>query len=310
MPKLQGSRYEPLYAAAQAWVEAALESDDSLLTSGKQIWSRRWIDEIRRRFVEGADEGSDTFQIKLERQLDGADDGVVQLMAEIMYVHFLAVGKRGMGNTTKESRLEQVLSWSSRPVTLPIHWRRRWMASTGTSPLASSFGRPGSSSASLNVGRCRATGTARTCSVTPGDSKEMLWGVPMDSACMKRNALLHMVHPDTFEPISMDQDKGRVARFFREHVSEPTDDLDRQLSHIWDALTPEYGPDFDIWKVLERSEPRLSGPRKPRQEHKTLSADSLFMDVEYPNRIVPLLVHRSAERIRSMHRARRGHRAA
>ena len=294
MPKLQGSRYEPLYAAAQTWVEVALESDGSLFTSGKQIWSKARIDEIRRRFVEGADEGSDTFQIKLERQLDGADDAAVQLMAEIMYVHFLAVGRRGMRSTTKRSRLEQVLSWSSRPVPLPRTLEAAlkgfdWYGNTRHQFRAIRF-----LIRFAQRWKMQSDGQRQNLLSDPWRFKEMLWGVQVDSAYMQRNALLHLVHPDTFEPISMDQSKRRVTRFFREHVSEPTDDIDRQLNQIRDALTPEYGPDFDMWKVLERSEPPLSEPREPRREHKTLSelADSLFMDVEFLNRIVRLLEHR------------------
>ena len=292
MPKLKGSRYEPLYAAAQAWVEAALENDGSLFTSGNEIWSRRWIDEIYRRFVEGADEGSDSFQTKLERQLDGADDAVVQLMAEMLYVHFLAVGKRGMRSTTKRSRIEQVLTWSSRPVQLPRQLEVAlhgfdWYLTTRQQFRAVRF-------LIRFVQRWKVLSGDQRQNLLgdPWQFKEMLWGVPVDSAYMQRNALLHLVHPDTFEPISTDQAKRRVAKSFSQHISTPTDDVDRQLVQIRAALTPEYGPDFDVWKALEGQSSR-SGPREPR-EHTTLTelADSLFMGVEHLNRIVLLLEHR------------------
>ncbi|MDE0169249.1 MAG: AAA family ATPase [bacterium] len=292
MPKLKGSRYEPLYAAAQAWVEAALEGDGSLFTSGTEIWSRRRIDEIRRRFVEGADEGSDSFQTKLQRQLEGADDAVVELMAEMLYVHFLAVGERGMRSTTKRSRIEQVLTWSSRPVQLPHQLEAAlhgfdWYLSTRQQFRAIRF-----LIRFAERWKTQNSGQRQNLLRDPWQFKEMLWGVPVDSAYMQRNALLHLVHPDTFEPISMDQAKRRVAKSFSKYVSAPNDDVDRQLVQIRAALSPEYGPEFDIWRILEQSEspPEPPEPRAPT----TLPdlAESLFIGVEYLNRIVLLLEHR------------------
>ena len=41
----QGVQYEPVYRAARAWVEAALEADGSLFTPGVEIWSVGGIEE-------------------------------------------------------------------------------------------------------------------------------------------------------------------------------------------------------------------------------------------------------------------------
>ena len=82
---------ETVYAAADAWVERALRSDDSLFTPGRRIWASEWIDELRRRFLDSPDESQGTFFEKLERQLVGASPEAVQLMAEVLYAHFLII---------------------------------------------------------------------------------------------------------------------------------------------------------------------------------------------------------------------------
>ena len=214
MPRRRGNRYQPLYAAAQAWVEAALASDGSLFTPGAEIWSRQWLDELHRRFVEGADEGSDGFWTKLERQLADADPAVVQLMAEMLFVHFLAVGERGMRSTTKRKRIDRVLSWSSERVQLPRELEAAlhgfdWYLTTRLRFEAIRF--------LIRFARrwkARSGGERANLLGDPWEFKQVLWEVPVASAYIQRNGLLHLVHPDTFEPISMDQSKRKVAEFF------------------------------------------------------------------------------------------------
>ena len=203
MPRLQGNRYEPLYEAAQAWVDAALRGDGSLFTPGAEIWSQRWLDKLHRRFVEGSDEGSGGFWTKLGRQLGGADPAAVQLMAEMLFVHFLAVGRRGMRSTTKRESIDQVLSWSSEPVQLPrkleaalhgfdwylttrhrfvairflIRFARRWKALSGRE-RDKLLGDPWGSR------RCsgKSRWLLRTCSVT----RSFTWSIPTPSSRSQR----------------------------------------------------------------------------------------------------------------------------
>ena len=41
---------EKVYEAAELWVDRALRADDSLFTPGEEIWSSRWLRELRERF--------------------------------------------------------------------------------------------------------------------------------------------------------------------------------------------------------------------------------------------------------------------
>ena len=83
-----------VYAAAEAWVRRALQSDDSLFTPGRRIWTSEWLDELHRRFLDRPDESGATFLDKLERQLTGSPPEAFQLMAEVLYVHLIVVSRK------------------------------------------------------------------------------------------------------------------------------------------------------------------------------------------------------------------------
>ena len=108
---------EKVYAAAEAWIECALRSDDSLFTPGKPIWTSEFLGELRERFLDRPDESRDSFLGKLERQLADSPPQIYQLMGEVLYVYFLIVWTRSGSN--EQSVIEQVLGWSPMPVEMP-----------------------------------------------------------------------------------------------------------------------------------------------------------------------------------------------
>ena len=63
---------ERVYEAAEAWVDRALRTDDSLFTPGKAIWSSRWLGELPERFLDQPDESKESLLVKLEHQLQGS----------------------------------------------------------------------------------------------------------------------------------------------------------------------------------------------------------------------------------------------
>ncbi len=64
---------ERVYAAAALWVDECLQRDGSLFTPDREIWSERWLRELRARFLDQPDERhGPSYLEKLERQLRGA----------------------------------------------------------------------------------------------------------------------------------------------------------------------------------------------------------------------------------------------
>ena len=251
---------EKVYAAAKAWVNRALRSDDSLFTPGKPIWTRELLGELRQRFLDQPDEGSDSFVEKLERQLGSSPPEVYQLMAEVLYFHFLIVWTK---TTANEQRvIENVLRWSPETAEIPpdrVEALKPGIAAPGTYFHA---GRP------FQVGfliefaeqwREQSIYERDRLLVEPWAFKDFVMEIELRSRLLRdypnspstqRQALLHLVHPDTFEgTVSVDEKKQMSgASAFTHFITEPTADFDRKLYQIRQGLEAERnGRDFDFY---------------------------------------------------------------
>ena len=91
----------------------------------------------------------------------------------------------------------------------------------------------------------------------PWEFKAMIWELPLHAAYAQRLALLHLVHPDTFEPIVAREMKKRIVARFADRIMEPSDDVDRQLLQIRSALADEHGAPFNFWDkgIIEHWQP-------------------------------------------------------
>ena len=69
---------------------------------------------------------------------------------------------------------------------------------------------------------------------------ELLKGAP-NSPRTQREALLHLVFPDTFEAIVSVDHKANIAKTFANLAPDPEEDIDRRLAQIRPAIEAEYG---------------------------------------------------------------------
>ena len=142
----------------------------------------------------------------------------------------------------------------------------------------------------------------------PWEFKNFLHNIPLRSNGsnrhrMQREAILHLVFPDTFETIISSGDKEKIAATFVDFVKEPTDDIDRKLTQIRERLEPEYGKDFHFYDDSVKSLWQDNGQKKrqpvspsvdeppapePTSNLQTL-ADELLFDVEHLHKIEKLL---------------------
>src|SRR6516165_9298760 len=74
------------YVAMQRIRETALSRFDSLFTPEKKLWSLENLRQFHTLFVERFDLGEGSFLEKWRKQLEGANDDVFQLAAELLYV--------------------------------------------------------------------------------------------------------------------------------------------------------------------------------------------------------------------------------
>ncbi len=268
--KIDGA--DKIYVAAQAWVDAALRSDDSLFTPGRQIWTPEGLATLRTQFLNQPDESEDDFYTKLERQLAGSPPEVYQLMAEVLFVHYLISGN--MYGRTKREHINRVLGWSPARVGIPqtlADSLDTWFMNIGR----------GTSNIPYQVGT-QIEIIEQWKQLQPEEQtrllddawtfKEFLLGRRFSSELMvnnqnsgriEREMLLHLVFPDEFEAITT-SGKSRIANAagFAHFVTE-SNDVDRKLQQIRRGIT-ETHRDFDhfwepsIARVWERGE-RLGG---------------------------------------------------
>lgn len=302
------SNREQVYAAAHSWVDACLRRDDSLFTPGEPIWSARWLGELHRRFLDHPDEGDGSFHTKLSTQLAGAEPQTCQLMGEVLYVHYLIAstsGKGGTGDAKKREHIEKALHLSPSPATIPEN------AIAGLSPGICG---PGTA---FNTYRVFQLGliiefTENWKSLPATERHQLLadpWAfrdhlrtgiadAPKDehafalrSALMRGkgsrvgtqySALLHLVFPDTFEPIVSRHDKQRIAGWGCQKFGlMRTGDDDRDLAVLRKKMEAEYGADFhywndeirDRWEAHKRSDETGHRASSPEVENKNEPID-------------------------------------
>ena len=248
--RIVGGGAEKVYAAAEKWVERALRVDDSLFTPGKAIWSRSWLGELHERFLNHPDESSGNFLDKLQQQLADSPPEVYQLMGEVLYFYFLIVATK---NSANEQRvIDTVLGWSPSPVEVPQEL---------VAGLTPGIARPGLSFHSnrpFHVGfiiefaewwKEQGPDEWDRLLANPWEFKEFVMRLNFRSVLMQsspktrtqREAMLHLVFPDTFEPTVSVDHKERIAKAFAQFVTGPEEDVDRKLEQIRPGLEAQYG---------------------------------------------------------------------
>ena len=249
---------DKIYDATRAWVDSALRSDGSLFTPGKKIWTLEGLAKLRTQFLDRPDGSSDKFYVKLKRQLEGSPPEVYQLMAEVLFVHFLISGNSK--GDTKRANINRVLGWSSQPVSIP---------DTLANSLDISFMNIGVSANQIDaqVGT-QIESIEQWKQLSPAERtriledawafKEFLFSRYFISERLlnnqgigqiEREMLLHLAFPDTFETIGKAY-KHKIANApdFAHFVKEPTDDVDRKLQQIRHGITMTRGGFDHFWE--------------------------------------------------------------
>ena len=236
---------EPVYAAAARFVDAAMVHDDSIFTPGSFIWTLSNVREFHQLFIENADESSDSFNVKLVRQLEDASPQVRQLAAELMFFHSLGVSNQGP--VSKLAMIEPLLD----SIGMGFPDELRDAVADGVAHHGA-----GLSHRDAYV-RCLARFMLALKELDADDRAKLfndphllrlfLYELPPDADAAQRNMILHLINPDDFEDIALDKAKNQVVETFAEFVSGDSADVDAQLADIREALSGKYGEQFDFY---------------------------------------------------------------
>lgn len=249
MAKSVGARAELIYPSAQQFVDVALRGDGSLFTPGATIWSPGNLEDLWERFAAHPDESSDTFAVKFRRQLAGAPHETIQLAAECLFVYYLVPAR--ISAATKRASIEEVLSWSPRKVEIPESALRAlegWIAGAG---IAYSTYKPFLLQYLLALARKLKAMPAAQREGVLADSwgfRELAHSIELKGARPMREATLHLVHPEVFEPIVATEAKERIVKAFADQVVDQHGNLDRQLFEIQRALAERHGESVSFYR--------------------------------------------------------------
>ena len=247
---------DKIYAVAQLFREQALERDGSLLTPGRAVWTIPALEDLEQRFVLSPDLSSDSFDQKLERQIDGASDTVKQLMAELLLMHLLVV--HGMSADTKRLRISRVLGWMRDPVVIPPDIDAALdygLASPGTHFYTRRDTHLRFFIEWMLAWKRLEPSTLVQALSEPWAFREQICSVDDRSAWLQRNALLHLVFPEAFERAVARNDKKALVDAFADRIGGPEAaaamDEDKAILEIRKSLEPTYGPGFDFYEIPE-----------------------------------------------------------
>lgn len=239
---------ERIYVAAQQFVDAALRRDDSLFTPGRPIWTHEHVQDLYDRFVLHPDTSKRSFVDKFHDQVGDAPPEIIQLAGELLYLHLLT--PRDISGQRKRELIDTVLSWAPRPVRIPDDLALALNDGIALAGMGFRTYRPNQLWLLLEFIKDwkELPSEERTMALKdPWAFKQHLYSVTVRSGYAQREALLHLVFPDTFEPIVSRDHKQRIATAFANLTSPSQDDIDRQLLDIQAALARQYGHPVDYY---------------------------------------------------------------
>ena len=251
--RLTGNGVEKVYAAASAWVDRVLRSDDSLFTPGEAIWNVENLREVRTRLLDNSDMSGDGFWEQLETQLHGSPAEAYQLVAEALYFYYLPSIPRATNPETKVDRITRVLGWSGQDVEIPpdlVAGLAPGIADTGQ---ARSWIRVyvGFLIEFVERWKEQTTNEPERLLDDPWAFKDYVLQNHPNAPGAQREALLHLVFPDTFEAIVRSGDKSLIANApsFARFLTENMDDIDHEIQQIrrpWGSGAPQRRREDDI----------------------------------------------------------------
>lgn len=250
----RGPRADTTYEIFPKVVDATLGRDGSLFTPDRAIWTLPLLEELDRRYTGQPDLRADVgFESKLRGQLDGAPPQVVQLMAEVHYVYYVA-SRYNISGGKKRERIGEVLGWLPSPVAIPADLDAILDQGVGSGgpafhnkkwPIFIQILR-------YFIAWKRQTAAEREAALAdPWAFKSFVNSVPMEpGGQFARESLLHIVFPDSFERTFSQQDKWAQANAFGPALDIQDDDVDRRLWNIRQRLGEAYGTDFDFYETI------------------------------------------------------------
>lgn len=237
-------------AVARSIFEWCLLDDRSLFTPDRRLWTLENLGELHQRYVSAPDASGASFAEKLTRQLDGVGPEARQVFAEIVVLNVLPLVN--VKQHTKLDLVRKALSPVDPAVEVPAEVEsaladgvfnggtafniRRWAQLAFLIEFAEYF-------------KTREPEQRAAAKTDPIELRRLVLDAPGPREPAQRHALLYLFQPTFFLPIVSKAHrealrKGLAAEFLPDG---PTDDLDKDLRSIDDAVTEQQGSSVDYY---------------------------------------------------------------
>jgi 5-methylcytosine-specific restriction protein B len=256
MTKVLGEYGQQFYPAAQRFVDNALRRDDSLFTPGVAIWTEAHLAELQQRLKITSNKVEEIpFLEKFSQDLKNAQPAIYQLVGELLYVHLL-IANSGITSAVKRNLINTVLSWSPKPVKIPADLDAA--LDFGVAKVGVVF----TTARTYNVAFLLDTVLAwkrlfpnvqSNLLKDPWAFKQFVFSQPIFQAYVQREALLHLVHPDTFEPIVSREDKNKFAQQYKHYATNDANDVDELLFSIQQGYQQQFNRPLNYYNPEDTS---------------------------------------------------------
>ena len=255
---------EPLYAVMQRWVSDCLVADGSLFAPGTSVWTEDNLASLKQWFVDKPNEDPDiSFEVKLAGQGEGATREAKLLFAEVRAIQLMPMAEVSEDVKRKEFNaiFEALQIAASLPdditLALPMGFANYGMAKVHKYwHLCLIIER------SLAFKRLDASEQQRLLR-EPFAWKRFVQGNAFKKVGSQENMLLHVVHPDRFEPIPSGSDKMKIARALDSYAGGESD-VDAALHRIHTYFNEQSGSWVSLYGDDVR--PLWDKDAKPRTE--------------------------------------------
>jgi 5-methylcytosine-specific restriction protein B len=220
----------------------------SVLTD-RDVWTDANIETLVERFVKQPDASGESFFTKLDGQLEGADDDVRILFAEIFLLQMLPITQ--FRKETKVRNINRVLRDAKGAYEIPPEILEAFDFPVFNGGTAYGVRRYFQLSMLIQFVRYLRTLSKKELDAAFAEPlvwRELVRNAPGTPEPSLRGSLVYMGHPEYFFPIVAEWHKQEIVDAFYPEVTnrQPTGDFDIDLAAIRDWLTSDRGitPDF------------------------------------------------------------------
>jgi hypothetical protein len=229
---------QPVYEAAALWRERCLVADGSLF-GGMQSSTLANGQLLVEHFVRNPDQSADDFLTKLKGQIGNLEAGVVQLAAELLFVHLLIADASTITGARKREIVSRVLKFSTGTEDVPDVLGKTLdagLVSPGQAFLTNRWRQYGYLIEVVTALKSLPEAERARVMSDPVAYLDAISGVSRQGAIIQSSALEHLLFPDTFPSVVSREHRSHMLRVWPDLAGSPDDPEPLRMSRLATSL--------------------------------------------------------------------------